>query len=508
VDFFKGEQQKNMDFAFLQALKTTGVDVDQGVMLIYDIACQYTIYLQRRIGKDLPKGLDIDRAIGQFHIHGHGDKCFFRYSSSFIPGAGIVSGEILESLWSTLNSISPTVRTATLAHRAEVLDDHACDSNHKKALGMPKYLSQRYTQASETLTEAREAFHRWSQTVGPDAVRSWTADIRRVETDRLKTPKVMDIYGMNAAEPDVITAGAAVAEEASPIDLWLEFAMRVEEKQSVPISLQECHIDYPGHRLKIQHHARRKVPDAHKIQQLRDTLLPLFAELNRLQGLAGAFEAGQQPVGHHTEFQEWDDEENMDDLLDDADPPAEQVVDGPMEPLPGGADNPNPPELLTISFPSNGNMGATHLGAELRLRKAQAHTQLTQIRELIAEQSFRFEDEIRDGPRRDVITRGRSTVKELGRDIAYHTQVYGRCRARLVDLGADAATLRQFQVLTKEHTKTSTAILSPNTPGSSTVKLSWIWTAVTGRLLPDVLPADAATDHQTMLECMSSLFLH
>jgi hypothetical protein len=41
VDLFQGEQQKNVDFAFLQALKTTRVDPEQGVMLIYDIVCQY-----------------------------------------------------------------------------------------------------------------------------------------------------------------------------------------------------------------------------------------------------------------------------------------------------------------------------------------------------------------------------------------------------------------------------------------------------------------------------------
>ena len=44
VDLFRGEQQKNVDFAFLQALKTTRVDPEQGVMLIYDIVCQYIIH--------------------------------------------------------------------------------------------------------------------------------------------------------------------------------------------------------------------------------------------------------------------------------------------------------------------------------------------------------------------------------------------------------------------------------------------------------------------------------
>jgi hypothetical protein len=136
VDLFRGEQQKNVDWSLLEAIRTTHVDPDQGLMFIYDIICQYWIYLNSRIGHLLPIGLEIDRAIGLFHVHAHKEECFYRFASSFIPGAGIVAGEILESLWSRLNLITTSTRTATLAHRAEVIDDHASDSNHKKALGI------------------------------------------------------------------------------------------------------------------------------------------------------------------------------------------------------------------------------------------------------------------------------------------------------------------------------------------------------------------------------------
>ena len=136
MDLTRGEQQKNVDWALLESLRTTGVQSDQGVLLFYDIACQYGIYLESRIGHLLPTGLKIDRGIGLFHVHDHKEECFYRFASSFIPGAGIVAGEILESLWAALNRISPATRTATLAHRAEVIDDHASDSNHKKTLGM------------------------------------------------------------------------------------------------------------------------------------------------------------------------------------------------------------------------------------------------------------------------------------------------------------------------------------------------------------------------------------
>jgi hypothetical protein len=138
VNLFRGEQQKNVDYSFLQALKTTNVDPDQNAMLIYDIACQYFVHFQERIGHLLPAGLEIDKAIGLFHVHGHKDECFYRYAPSFIPKTGVVAGEILESLWAGLNSITPTMRTATLAHRAEVIDDHANNSNYLKILGICK----------------------------------------------------------------------------------------------------------------------------------------------------------------------------------------------------------------------------------------------------------------------------------------------------------------------------------------------------------------------------------
>jgi hypothetical protein len=136
VDLFKGEQQKNVDWAFIKALRTIKIHPAQGGLLIYDIICQYWIHFFERIGYLLPPDFKLDCGIGSFHVHGHKQECFFRYGTSFIPHSGVTVGEILEPLWANMNQISPAARTATLAHRAELLDDHASDSNHKKALGL------------------------------------------------------------------------------------------------------------------------------------------------------------------------------------------------------------------------------------------------------------------------------------------------------------------------------------------------------------------------------------
>lgn len=136
VDFQKGERQMNMDYSLSQALQTMNLNGLQNVLLLYDIMCQYFKNLGTRFAEndylELPEGIKLVPGIGLFHVHGHQSSCLVRYAPSFIKGAGQVDGEIIETLWSTLNDTSRSARTATLAHRAEMLDDHMNDSNWKK----------------------------------------------------------------------------------------------------------------------------------------------------------------------------------------------------------------------------------------------------------------------------------------------------------------------------------------------------------------------------------------
>ncbi|KAF9489712.1 hypothetical protein BDN71DRAFT_1401167 [Pleurotus eryngii] len=136
IDLYRGEQQKNVNWVLLQSLKYSNMDPEQGLLFFYDITCQYSNLFQRQISHWLPIGLDTDFAIGQFHVYGHKENCLFHFLSMFIPQSGVVIGEILESLWANLNAVTPAMRTATLTHQAEMLDNHICNSNHKKALNI------------------------------------------------------------------------------------------------------------------------------------------------------------------------------------------------------------------------------------------------------------------------------------------------------------------------------------------------------------------------------------
>ncbi|KAI0915315.1 hypothetical protein AcV5_003820 [Taiwanofungus camphoratus] len=91
MDFQKGERQINMDYSLSNAIGYNTKDIGR-MLLLYDINCQYGQYLLKRFQQNpylqMPEGLNIVKGIGLFHVHGHQDACFIRYSPSFIPGAG------------------------------------------------------------------------------------------------------------------------------------------------------------------------------------------------------------------------------------------------------------------------------------------------------------------------------------------------------------------------------------------------------------------------------------
>ena len=133
-------RQMNMDYAFCESMKNTGASDAPRCIVIYDVNCQYFKNFRRRV-KESPflhvhPELIIIPGIGLFHVHGHQLICLARFSPTFIVGAGQSDGEILETLWSTLNHVGRISRTMTLAHRTEVLDAHMGDNNWKKLVNM------------------------------------------------------------------------------------------------------------------------------------------------------------------------------------------------------------------------------------------------------------------------------------------------------------------------------------------------------------------------------------
>src|SRR5271163_1553558 len=132
-------RQMNMDYALCHALShhTNGLT---RALTFYDINCQYNKHFRRRVNESpylsIPAGMEIIPGIGLWHVHGHQDKCYVRYASTFITGAARIDGEIMETLWAPLNVISPSARGMSTPHRQECLDYQMNDSNFMKMIRM------------------------------------------------------------------------------------------------------------------------------------------------------------------------------------------------------------------------------------------------------------------------------------------------------------------------------------------------------------------------------------
>lgn len=193
------------------------------------------------------------------------------------------------------------------------------------------------------------------------------------------------------------------------------------------------------------------------------------------------------------------DDEGADafDNLDGDDDGDDTPGPDPADPDAIGLDTPSnnlQPEQRTLILPSTHMPNAHSLRkAELTLRIAQVKQNLTALREAVAEKSFQYCHVLRNAPTTEIRTRTRSVITKINDRIAHCCRVYGRARAALVRLNADEAKLNKYLVLSKDDVRASTAILKPNAPGSSSLRLSWIWQSRLGT--PGV-------SSEAMQECM------
>ena len=352
--------------------------------------------------------------------------------------------------------------------------------------------------------ETHTYYERMTSTIAAADIAAWTSEIEDAEERRLVDPAVMDILG--AKRPDILNTELSANQHQSPIgEDWCRLALSVEERQ-----------------IDIQDRVRRlgKEPredERQKVEQLREILV---AELSQVLNLESkALEAISRaaiipPKDDNPEaFDDLDDENDIADADSTISPTSVTstnvsavAASGPTTTMSrsviaasaasttfaasaataasvataaSAASEPSthttPPERQLISMPSNCLKDNPLLAVELALRKQQAERYLNALREVIAEKSFHYLHLVRNAPKKSVRTRARATIAKLNERISLYSRIYTRCRAAMVDLSADQSVLDQFQILQRGDVGASTAILDPNRPGSSVLRVSWIW---------------------------------
>ena len=78
--------------------------------------------------------LKITDVVEKWHLVAHISECFARFTLNFIKGADQVKGEILETLWSSLDEVAGLTQTMSTMHYQEVLDEYMNDNNWQKII--------------------------------------------------------------------------------------------------------------------------------------------------------------------------------------------------------------------------------------------------------------------------------------------------------------------------------------------------------------------------------------
>ncbi|KIJ08742.1 hypothetical protein PAXINDRAFT_18134 [Paxillus involutus ATCC 200175] len=238
VDFQKGKQQVNMDYALCRALgKLEGMP---RAAIIYDIACQFNVHFGARVLRSdylkFSDTIQIIWGIRLFHIHGHQDVCLSRYSPDLIPGIGKVDGEVLETLWSQLNEICGSTCSMTAAHRREVLNDHMLDSNRKKMLNIVQSLSRKYIQALQASEVAEEGYRNLTANTDQSLITQWIVQAEEAQTRCFANVTAMDIFDVQLqcaptrAEMQLqLAEDPAQPSSARGVTSWLSLGLKIEE---------------------------------------------------------------------------------------------------------------------------------------------------------------------------------------------------------------------------------------------------------------------------------------
>jgi hypothetical protein len=165
------------------------------VITIYDVACQWSIHLAKRVKGsphlEIPQGTSLVPAVGKWHLGAHVRECFPKYSLNFVDGIGQIDGEILETLWWPIDKIAGITRAMSKAHQQEVLDDNMYDSNWKKWVGIGMFsqsilikvvyqmvslvasLCRKYQKAEATVESMNSAVKELTKSIGNS---SWVSE--------------------------------------------------------------------------------------------------------------------------------------------------------------------------------------------------------------------------------------------------------------------------------------------------------------------------------------------
>lgn len=168
----------NMDYIFGSAIQ--GFKTLPRILISYDISCQWSINLGKRMGEDdwpsdfkIPPSTVIIPAVPKLHEASHEAANHQVYSLHYIPGAAEVDGEVPERVWGANNEVGKSTSGQAPGNRNDNIDDNFSFWNYEKIIGLGRTVLRKYRTALANGNLHREAHRGLSENVGQQLSTEW-----------------------------------------------------------------------------------------------------------------------------------------------------------------------------------------------------------------------------------------------------------------------------------------------------------------------------------------------
>ncbi|KAG6876851.1 hypothetical protein C0992_011551 [Termitomyces sp. T32_za158] len=445
-DLQKGERYVNMDYFFLSSLSHNAPDK---VIISYDIICQWGKNLRKRCLEIYPPNrfpeISPSYLIPKFHLAAHRPECQVNFSFNFSKSVGRTDGEAPERGWAAINAIAASTKEMGPGSRRDTLDDHFGDYNWRKIVTLAAYTFVRKVKdATKKRAEHVLTFEAFDQALALTDTVNWTHDIQAWECDRTKPnpfaaklPKITE---------NAIRLELAQEEEAS---LHETFTEHIHDDVS-PSRLIAQGLELEDHQRTIRIDARALGLHSTDLQRAK-----VIERGNRLYRKIEAWCSIQALYIPSVALLRARDEH-------------------------AGGDEPSSTFTSNLYLPSAivNKVPCDHkfLDYEYRLRFAQAHATLDEIRYaiILRSQMYKSKDQLIRGQRMN--TRSLALIDKATRRIKNAQNKYKEIRSALTILGAVLGKVgweEELQELTDRDIRGITSLEDDRSEGSRV--MSWIW---------------------------------
>ncbi|EUC58285.1 hypothetical protein RSOL_246680, partial [Rhizoctonia solani AG-3 Rhs1AP] len=425
VDYFRGERFIYADYALASSYAHMSRLGRLTLGMTYDVWCHYQTNLTQRVRNlpssiTLPPDLDLMGAIPKWHLIGHEQACYVRWSLDHTQHVGRMEGEGPERVWAHLNEHSGSTSEQGPGARTDTLNNVAYEWNFEKMIRMDQHLSGKFVEARRMYLEQKAVHDDLMEDLPVEQVLKWEAmSLTPVQgRDKKWSSPLMDPVWSGATR-------------------WLSEGIELEHSM---------------HNLRdeVKKHGPKPTPQqSTSINKQRINLANRIAQHNKKRS---------QFMG--------------------------QLIEHDLDTEPAGSTNVGEPEHTDLGLPSSfhpptlSKAGLTSLAdLEKDLRRGMCDDALESVRQLLGARALALNYKRRHVRGEVATTRAEAKLRDQNAKVAKVRWRYENSRDALFRLGFSDSDHRCYQLITVDDLRSLKSYLEDISRGvgQGYAKISWIW---------------------------------